>query len=224
MATRAQWKSGEQQCRPGSILPKFQGYPFYGEAVMRPNRRVKRKYPTLFPQSSPNPQCSKHRQCHDQNNYSRGESNIEVAVRVIYAMPAKEIPRQQRENSDGRRREKREERRSKNQQQTCEKPKAFQRKSKEFAAACTMGLRRLHSSSGLSRLEYSFMPSSAQIELWHAEKVVTQVTVGAAANGIHFAAWGETRVNEPDLERLVGAVPAGLAPALNSRTYYFVPL
>lgn len=68
------------------------------------------------------------------------------------------------------------------------------------------------------------MPSSAQIELWPAEKVVTQVAVSAAPNGIHFAAWGETRVSEPDLERLVGAVPAGLAPALKDRTYYFVPL
>src|SRR5450631_2570438 len=68
------------------------------------------------------------------------------------------------------------------------------------------------------------MPSSAQIELWHAEKVATQVTVGQAPNGIHYTAWGETRVTEPDLERLVSAVPATLAPALNNRAYYFVPL
>src|SRR5215471_6766847 len=68
------------------------------------------------------------------------------------------------------------------------------------------------------------MPSSAQIELWHAEKVATQVSVGQAPNGIRFATWGETRVSEPDLERLVGAVPAALAPALAQRAYYFVPL
>ena len=68
------------------------------------------------------------------------------------------------------------------------------------------------------------MASSAQIELWHAEKVATQVTMGMAPNGIHFAAWGETRVSEPDLERLVGAVPETLAPALSGRAYYFVPL
>jgi hypothetical protein len=68
------------------------------------------------------------------------------------------------------------------------------------------------------------MASSAQIELWHAEKVATQVTMGSAVNGLHYAAWGETRVSEPDLERLVAAVPAALAPALNSRAYYFVPL
>jgi len=54
--------------------------------------------------------------------------------------------------------------------------------------------------------------------------VATQVTVGQAANGIHYAAWGETRVSDTDLERLVGAVPATLSAALANRTYYFVPL
>ncbi len=68
------------------------------------------------------------------------------------------------------------------------------------------------------------MASSAQIELWHAEKVATQVTVGQAANGIHYAAWGETRVTDADLERLVGAVPASLLGRAASRAYYFVPL
>jgi hypothetical protein len=68
------------------------------------------------------------------------------------------------------------------------------------------------------------MASSVQAELWHAEKVATQTTVGQAANGIHYAAWGETRVSEPDLERLVSAVPSTLSAALTNRAYYFVPL
>jgi hypothetical protein len=68
------------------------------------------------------------------------------------------------------------------------------------------------------------MNSSAQIELWTAEKVATQVTVAQAPNGIHFAAWGETRISETDLERLVNAVPATLSAALANRAYYFVPL
>ena len=68
------------------------------------------------------------------------------------------------------------------------------------------------------------MASSAQIELWHAEKVATQVTVTQAANGIHYAVWGENRISEADLERLVGAVPATLSGALERRAYYFVPL
>jgi hypothetical protein len=68
------------------------------------------------------------------------------------------------------------------------------------------------------------MASSAQIELWHAEKVATQVLVTRASNGLRYAPWGDTRVSEPDLERLVGAVPAVLAPALKNRSYFFVPL
>lgn len=68
------------------------------------------------------------------------------------------------------------------------------------------------------------MASPAQIELWHAEKVATQVSVSRAANGIRYAAWGDTRLPEADLERLVGAVPAGLTAALSQRAYYFVPL
>ena len=68
------------------------------------------------------------------------------------------------------------------------------------------------------------MAGTAQIELWHADKVATQVSVLTAPNGIHYATWGETRVSDSDLERLVGAVPAALSPALRQRAYYFVPL
>ncbi|HEY3706569.1 MAG TPA: hypothetical protein VGL22_16020 [Terracidiphilus sp.] len=68
------------------------------------------------------------------------------------------------------------------------------------------------------------MASSAQLELWHAEKVATQAEVAVAPNGIRYAAWGETRITDADLERLVAAVPETLAPALTRRAYYFVPL
>ncbi len=68
------------------------------------------------------------------------------------------------------------------------------------------------------------MSTSAQVELWHAEKVATQGAVTEAANGIHYAAWGETRISDTDVERLVGAVPAALSAALANRAYYFVPL
>ncbi len=68
------------------------------------------------------------------------------------------------------------------------------------------------------------MGSTAQIDLWHAEKVATQVSVAPAPNGIRYAAWGETRITDADLERLIGAVPAALSSALAHRAYYFVPL
>ena len=73
-------------------------------------------------------------------------------------------------------------------------------------------------------LEYKFMASSAQVDLWPAEKVATQVAVLEAPNGIHYAMWGETRISDADLERLVSAVPSTLSAALRQRAYYFVPL
>jgi hypothetical protein len=68
------------------------------------------------------------------------------------------------------------------------------------------------------------MATPAQIELFNAEKVATLVSILQAPNGIHYAAWGETRISEPDLEHLVGAVPTTLSAALENRAYYFVPL
>ncbi len=68
------------------------------------------------------------------------------------------------------------------------------------------------------------MASNVQLELWQAEKVASQTTPAAAPNGIRYGAWGDTRVPESELERMVGAVPATLAPALAGRSYYFVPL
>jgi hypothetical protein len=68
------------------------------------------------------------------------------------------------------------------------------------------------------------MASGAQIELWPAEKVATQVTVLEAHNGVRYASWGEIRIPDVDLEHLVGAVPAALSGALRHRAYYFIPL
>ena len=59
---------------------------------------------------------------------------------------------------------------------------------------------------------------------WPAEKVAATATAAVAAQGVHYASWGETRVTLPELEKLVGAVPRTLAPAIDKRWYYFVPL
>jgi hypothetical protein len=61
-------------------------------------------------------------------------------------------------------------------------------------------------------------------EPWAADKVAAHVTAAQAANGVHYATWGETRVSQAELERLVGAVPRTLAAAIDKRCYYFVPL
>jgi hypothetical protein len=68
------------------------------------------------------------------------------------------------------------------------------------------------------------MASQTKIDLWQAEKVATEASVVVAPNGIRYAGWGDTRISEADLERLVGAVPVALSPALAERVYYFVPL
>ena len=59
---------------------------------------------------------------------------------------------------------------------------------------------------------------------WPAENVASAATVAEAPHGVHYAAWGETRVGHADLERLVGAVPRSLAPSIAKRAYFFVPL
>jgi hypothetical protein len=68
------------------------------------------------------------------------------------------------------------------------------------------------------------MATGAQIVLSTADKVAAQAQATRGANGIRYATWGETRLTEADLERLVEAVPASIAPALENRAYYFIPL
>ena len=63
------------------------------------------------------------------------------------------------------------------------------------------------------------MASNAQVDLWPAEKVATQVAVTDAPNGIHYAMWGEPRISDADLERLVSAVPTAFSAALQHRAY-----
>jgi hypothetical protein len=68
------------------------------------------------------------------------------------------------------------------------------------------------------------MASSAQIELWAAERVAAAAAVETSGNGVRSALWGETRLPEKDYAKLVGAVPVALSEALKTRAYYFVPL
>jgi hypothetical protein len=45
-----------------------------------------------------------------------------------------------------------------------------------------------------------------------------------AANGLRYASFGETGLDPAELERMVLAVPASIAAALDRKTWYFVPL
>ena len=68
------------------------------------------------------------------------------------------------------------------------------------------------------------MAESIQGGLVQATQVAREVTVRHAANGIHFAVFGDIAMEDSDLVRLVQAVPATVAAALARKVYYFVPL
>ncbi|HET9409174.1 MAG TPA: hypothetical protein VFO39_18160 [Candidatus Sulfotelmatobacter sp.] len=55
-------------------------------------------------------------------------------------------------------------------------------------------------------------------------EIVQLTAVSQATNGICYAVSGEVSVNSFDLERMISAVPAKVAAALNRKAYYFVPL
>ncbi len=60
--------------------------------------------------------------------------------------------------------------------------------------------------------------------LVRASQVAREAEVRRSPNGVRFATFGETGVPAPDLDRMLEAVPAGIAGALKTNTYYFVPL
>jgi hypothetical protein len=68
------------------------------------------------------------------------------------------------------------------------------------------------------------MAESVQSGLVQAVQVAREVAARPSANGVSFAAFGETGIEAAELERLVQAVPSSVAAALARKTYYFVPL
>ena len=68
------------------------------------------------------------------------------------------------------------------------------------------------------------MAESIQSGLVQATQVAREAIVRRAANGISFAAFGDTGLEDADLLRMVQAVPSSIAAALGRKTYYFVPL
>jgi hypothetical protein len=68
------------------------------------------------------------------------------------------------------------------------------------------------------------MTESVQGGLVPATQVVREAAVRQSPNGIHFAAFGEISLEDAELARMVQAVPATVAAALQKKIYYFVPL
>jgi hypothetical protein len=68
------------------------------------------------------------------------------------------------------------------------------------------------------------MTDVAQAELFPASKIAQQTAVRESPNGIFYGTFGDTHLAEPDLARVVQAVPTAIAKALAKHAYYFVPL
>ncbi|MDQ2833477.1 MAG: hypothetical protein M3Y50_06960 [Acidobacteriota bacterium] len=68
------------------------------------------------------------------------------------------------------------------------------------------------------------MTEGVESGLVQAAQVVREAVVVRAGNGVKYAAFGENQLGDGELERMVQAVPAAVAGALGSKTYYFVPL
>ncbi len=68
------------------------------------------------------------------------------------------------------------------------------------------------------------MAGSLQGGLVMATQVAQEVELRTAPNGVRFAVFGETGLDDAELVRMVQAVPASIAAALAGKAYYFVPL
>ena len=68
------------------------------------------------------------------------------------------------------------------------------------------------------------MAEGIQSGLMQAVQVAREAVVRRAANGVSFAAFGETGLDDADLVRMVQAVPSAVGAALERKIYYFVPL
>lgn len=65
---------------------------------------------------------------------------------------------------------------------------------------------------------------ATNVKLVRASQIAREVEVHRSASGVRFATYGETGVPAPDLDRMLEAVPASIAGALKTNTYFFVPL
>jgi hypothetical protein len=68
------------------------------------------------------------------------------------------------------------------------------------------------------------MTDVAQAGLLPARQIAQQTAVVESPNGIFYGTFGDTHLAEPDLARVVQAVPTAIAKGLAKHAYYFVPL
>ncbi|WP_263410960.1 hypothetical protein [Terriglobus tenax] len=68
------------------------------------------------------------------------------------------------------------------------------------------------------------MVEHVQSQLITASQVAREAAVRQGGNGVCYALYGQTKINEPELEQIINAVPLSMADALKRKAYYFVPL
>jgi hypothetical protein len=65
---------------------------------------------------------------------------------------------------------------------------------------------------------------AAHVEMRSAQEIIRNVRVNQSPNGICYATAGEVTLPSDELERMLEAIPAAIAAALDRKAFYFVPL
>jgi hypothetical protein len=60
--------------------------------------------------------------------------------------------------------------------------------------------------------------------LLQASELAPSLVLKRAPNGVRYASFGDTKLSDAELDRLVQAIPTVIATALTGRAFYFVPL
>ncbi len=68
------------------------------------------------------------------------------------------------------------------------------------------------------------MTDVAHAGLLPASQIAQQTALVESPNGVFYGSFGDTHLAEPDLARVVQAVPVAIAKGLAKHAYYFVPL
>jgi hypothetical protein len=68
------------------------------------------------------------------------------------------------------------------------------------------------------------MAEGVKSGLIQAVQVARETSLRKASNGVGYAAFGDNRLEDKDLARMVQAVPLTIAGALSRKAYFFVPL
>ena len=183
---------------------------------------------------APHPEPHQYCKSHDQRHQAHRSSRINVGVSHIYGVMSGLVVNEQAKDRDEAGGEERHHRKNAGYQQAMEETHVSKRDAEDFGGVrnrsgdrIVIGHKSCRRAAVLAArfsLEYFFMVEAAQVPLLSAAQVTQEAHVQQSANGICYAAYGDTQIAPEDLERIVQAVPSTVANALTRRAYYFVPL